>query len=203
MGFKVTTLHNVRTEGIEHFLFVLEGPSSNAYQSWFDANFDIFGKQLGRTAAIVRGYNEELTAEIVSFLRHNLEEEDFLLIQGIISSVTCLLISKGHPFDTAEPVILVPLIMSDDEGDEAYQFLNELMQRILDAIRHDSLADFVQEGGYQQIELQEQGASLLISTLEELNKIIELKPNLSGIGLNLNQLIGDLLERHRPSRRVC
>ena len=55
------------------------------------------------------------------------------------------------------------------------------------------LQKLVSSLGASKRELTEAGSGFFVRNLRRLNKIVELKPNVAGLGVNLNAAIGALL----------
>lgn len=59
----------------------------------------------------------------------------------------------------------------------------------LSAMRSHRVSDYCRALGAQGLELSELKAGLLVTTLRRLNEVLELKPGVAGIGVNLNAVI--------------
>lgn len=65
-------------------------------------------------------------------------------------------------------------------------------------MRRHQLSEFVQSLGAERLALAEIKDGMLVATLRKLNEALELKPNIAGVGLNLNAVIQRFLG---PSER--
>jgi hypothetical protein len=198
MGFKVTTLHNVPVDNLEYFIYVLEPSYSHEYKIWFDANFDSVGKELGRNAAIVRGYDDRLTQELWQlFQKYTSDPEQRESLEQALLRLVTLIISKGDILTTKEPIYAIPINVIDSDPNVRNQFMNILMGRILDAVRGDSVAELVEQLGFHTVPLLDDRAGMFFSTLRYLNNVLELKPNVAGIGMNINKILDRFLAPRR------
>lgn len=200
MGFKVTTLHSVPVVNFEYYIYVLEPSYSHEYKTWFDGNFEAVGKDLGRNAAIVRGYDDRLTQELWQLVaRYTADPEQAQALERSLMSLVTLILSKGDILTTEEPIYAIPIAILDSDPAARDQFMNILMGRILEAIHEDSVDELVQRLGYHTIPLRHSRSGLLFATLRHVNNALELKPNLAGIGVNINGILDRFL---RPQREI-
>jgi hypothetical protein len=108
MAFTVTTLHNVPdAQGLLYYMYVLDFSGAGLYEAWFHKNFGSIGHLLGGRAAIVQGYDDQLTREVFEFLhRYVKDKEQLEAVERIIHSGISLLVSKGHLSKTNAPVYI-------------------------------------------------------------------------------------------------
>ena len=194
MGFKVTTMHNVPAKGMEYYIYILEPSWSHRYKKWFDQNFDFSAKELGSNAAIIRGWDEKLTYEVVDFILKWAKDSKFrALLHHTILKTVSLLIAKGDIFKTEEPIILIPIANPDDESENSDTFISKIMNLVVTAIKNENIQQIAQEIGFIRIPLKSVKQGAIYSTLRYLNKVLLLQPNVAGIGANLNAAIEPLL----------
>lgn len=185
MGFHVSTLHNLPTGNIKQFVHVLD-MTNGVHSRWIAENLHALAKGFGPTAGLVTG-TENLTNELYQFLMKNVAES-FGAIGSVLRSATCLVISEGHLSRTDKPVYLLPL--APPEGSEAaHEMITSLLNMLAASIMDDRVRSFVGSLGAIELGLTKAGGGLIVCTLREINKVLELKPNVAGLGLNLNVII--------------
>lgn len=189
MGFHVTTLHNLPVGGIDYFVHVFD-LSNGAHAKWINANLSTLAVSFGRNAGLVTGPGD-LSHELYSFLSRTLVS-DFAAVERLLCSTTCLLISEGHLAHTKRPIYLIP-IATPDESPGAQELIAALIQSVATALQAGGLRKLVEEMGAIELELREADGGLLVCTLRRLNKVVELKPNVAGMGVNLNAMIENML----------
>lgn len=189
MGFHVSTLHNLPVGGIEYFVHVVD-ISGGAHAKWIGENLHALAASFGKNAGLVTG-PRDLSEELYRFLSRNLAKE-FGVVEGILHSATCLVISEGHLAHTKHPVYLVPLA-TPEESESAHELIQTLLGMIAGALRTGQLGEVVRSLGAHELQLTAAGGGFLIVNLRRLNSVLELKPNVAGLGLNLNVLIESML----------
>lgn len=189
MGFHVSTLHNLPAGSIQYFVHVLD-MSGGVHDRWIKENLHTLAASFGREGGLVTG-PRDLSQELYGFLSKNLSS-DFGAVEGLLHSVTCLVISEGHLALTQQPVYLIP-IATPDESESAYEFISTLINMIADALREGRIEELVSSLGAQRFELKNVGGGFLVCNLRRLNNILELKPNIAGLGVNLNAIIEEFL----------
>ncbi len=198
MGFKVTTMHNVPVGILEYFIYVLEHSASHKYTDWFDANFEDVGKQLGNRSAIVQGYDANLTNEIFEFLCRNAENQsEAIAIEEALMGTVSLLISRGNLYQTEYPIVVIPLAKKADERAESEELMSEIMSDVLKHIHDDCIDELAKKLGGEEFKLKDARGGLFFSTLRYLNKVIQLKPNIVGLGADINAVLEPLLAKPR------
>jgi len=185
MGFHVSTIHNLPIGQIEHFIHTLD-MSDGVHARWINKNLHILASSLERNAGLVTG-PRDLSEELFRFLTQNLTS-DFLAIEGILRSTTCLIISEGHLTKTNKPVYLIP-IATHEANEDAHELIEVLLSMIAEALRNNQLKQLVSSLGAQELELSATGGGFLVCNLRRLNNMLELKPNVAGLGVNLNAII--------------
>ncbi|ROZ72084.1 hypothetical protein [Ramlibacter sp. WS9] len=189
MGFHVSTLHNLPTGGIEYFVHVLD-MSSGVHARWIGDNLQSLAASFGKNAGLVTG-PRDLSEELYQFLSRNLAG-GLGAIEGILHSTTCLVISEGNLAHTQQPVYLVPLATSE-ASESAHDLIQTLLRMIAGALGAGKLQELVRSLGAHELQLSATGRGLFVVNLRRLNRVIELKPNVAGLGLNLNAVIEALL----------
>lgn len=198
MGFKVTTMHNVPAVGMEYYVYVLEPSWSHCYKDWFDSNFDSIGKELGADAALVQGWDEQLTHELVNFVAEwSANSEEGNVLERTAFSMVSLIVSQGDIYQTNEPIIWIPIADPDKSSEDGEKFLSAMMETVVGAIKDGDIQKFAIDTGAVEIPLRGVRQGLLFNTLRYLNNVLQLQPNIAGIGANLNAAIEPLLEGTR------
>lgn len=185
MGFHVTTLHNLPMKGIQYFVHVLD-VADGTHAKWINENLNALARAFGPDAGLVTG-PQILNDQLYHFLRRNVAD-NFGAIEVILRRATCLIVSEGHLIHTQRPVFLLPLAFPESTND-AHEMIDTLLHMLADAMQNGTLEDLFAEFGAVKVGLTPVGGGLIVCTLRHLNSILELKPNLSGLGFNLNVLI--------------
>lgn len=183
MGFHVSTLHNLPVGNIEYFVHVLDiGGSIQA--EWIAENLHTLAKSFGPKAGLVTG-TAELTNELYDFLAKHVSDGQ---VESVLLSVPCLVISEGHLSRTNRPVYILSLPSADD-SDALREIISTLLYELALAIDEARLADFASSRGAVQVGLSPVGGGIVVCTVREANKLLELKPNIAGVGINLNAVV--------------
>lgn len=189
MGFHVTTLHNLPVGSIDHFVHVFD-LSKGMHAKWINANLSKLAAEFGRNAGLVTGPGD-LSQELYNFLARSLKS-DFPAVEKLLCSTTCLLISEGHLAHTKRPIYLIP-IATPIESPDAQELISALIDSVATSLREDRLQELVSDLGASKLELKEAGGGFVVCTLRYVNKVVDLKPNVAGLGVNLNAMIESLL----------
>lgn len=129
----------------------------------------------------------DLSEELYRFLSHNLAS-GFGAVEGVLHATTCLVISEGHLAKTDRPVYLIP-IATPGATEEARELIVTLLGMIAESLRNNQLKQLVSSLGAQELELSSAGGGFWVCNLRRLNNMLELKPNVAGLGVNLNAVI--------------
>jgi hypothetical protein len=189
MGFHVSTLHNLPVGSLQYFVHVLD-MSGGAHDRWIKENLHTLAASLGREGGLVTG-PRDLSEELYQFLSGNLSS-GFGAVEGLLHSATCLIVSEGHLTLTQKPVYLIP-VATPEESESAHELITTLINMIANALRENRLQELVSSLGAHRFELKTVGGGFLVCNLRRLNKVLELKPNVAGLGVNLNAAIEALL----------
>jgi hypothetical protein len=187
MGMYVSQLRSVPVGRYNYYVYLIDASSAATHSKDVDRFFDGFAKQSEVDAVIVRG-PQDLSYELFQFLQTH-APNDFWRLEALFHEVTCLVISEGALQATNKLVHILPLRQRDSVGPEQPQFVDSLLAALLVAMRKDRLFEFVQSLGAEGIALTEIKDGMLVATLRKLNDALELKPNVAGVGLNLNAVI--------------
>lgn len=202
MGYSVGSLTRVPLEIYDHCIFVVGDHKMNKRARWLQANFARLAGSLPRKTALVAGTNHEVSEEVRNLICGAAEDEDgagwkhFLFL----SEHTSLVISRGVIRKTNSPLMLVPLggMAGDEDSDE---FMGAVFSAVCDAIRDSRVNELVEELGAVQVPLRPFKPGMKVATLKRVNQLLELKPNLAGVGFNLNAAIDDYLRGLEPEGR--
>lgn len=170
MGYSLSTLAKLPLEkGNEFYVFIIGGNANwkGGLLQTINENFDILAKEIGQNAIIAKGLNpREWTIEI--------SEKYFSGIPNIDNLFPGILITNSHPdmFNDASIRILISLKQVESNYANTEQFFNLLTDFI--SRRNDKFLEFARAN---------------INWLDQINKSVELKPNIIGIGVNLNAII--------------
>jgi len=125
-------------------------------------------------------------------------QADFERLEAVFHEVTCLIISEGPLQTTSKPIHVLPLLPRIGEDAAYEELLDALLGSLLGAMHNHKLTEFVRSLGAQKLVLSEIKDGMFVATLRRLNEALELKPNIVGLGVNLNAIMQRLLE---PSER--
>ena len=178
MGYRISTLGSLPIlPGKDLYVFVLAGNHwQGGYLETITSNFDKLAKELDSDGAIIMGHDGiDLSYEVVDAMYSNgpdgIQE---LIIDGNRRGGAFLILSK-HPSEISktDTVLFAPLDEIRQSAGGFDQFLSELCEfskkRNKHFLRHFRSKD---DG-----------------VLKRLLKVVELKPNIAGVGLNLNALL--------------
>ena len=84
-------------------------------------------------------------------------------------------------------------LSTPEEDEAAHELITVLLNTIADALRENRLHELVSALGAKKFELKAAGGGVLVCNLRRLNKVLELKLNVIGLGVNLNAVIERLL----------
>jgi hypothetical protein len=72
---------------------------------------------------------------------------------------------------------------------DAENFTRELMQSVVEKVRDGTILQHAQALGAARFKLKSVRNGMMVTTLRNLSRVIELKPNIAGLGVNLNAII--------------
>lgn len=208
MGYYLNTIYSISADDSHsYFVFMLGGTYGlvNSTQEWLDKNFSAIAKALGPKAAIVRGLSPNFEAEVVSAYQEQIKTRviNFDIDQRTVEKVILGLSEQYHtPIET--PLLFITDRNPHKANDKNSIFyivpvgnLNEpetqdVIETILSCIRTNdfSLLD-------KWISKNSKNAPL--NVLKVLNEILELKPGIAGVSINLNAIIERFLSKEDTS----
>jgi hypothetical protein len=210
MGFTVGSFHRAPIGEFEFSVFVITNHRDAAHNKWINRNFQRIAKDIGPKAVIVKGYNDDLSNEVKAFLerwmndRRDDSSEAARAIWGLLDKTTCLLVAKKDIRTTDAPLLLIPLAPASKSDEpaagskaDAENFIGELMQSVVEKVRDGTILEHAQALGAARFKLKSIRNGVVITTLRQMNDVMELKPNIAGFGMNLNALIEKTLGEAR------
>ena len=189
MGFYVSALRNVPADRFNHYIYVVDCSGGSIHTSWINENLDLIGQDIGSGAGIISG-PDDLSREVFDFLCHELED-GFGDVENLLHSSTCLLIADNVLNESYRNIFLVPLSSGGTDDNELHEYMNQVIDGIVDAISTGKFSSYLEKNSVASFKLKQKGELLVDSA----NSIIELKPNIAGIGLNVNALIERIFKR--------
>lgn len=197
MGMYVSQLRSVPIGRYEYYAYLVDSSAGGAHSKEVDRFFNAFAKQSSVDAVIVSG-PQDLTDQLYRFLRNH-APADFDRMEALFLKATCLIVSDGALQTTTEPVHVLPLMLGGAPPREDAPLVDKLLECLLAAMREHRLTEFMQSLGAERVTLTEIKGGMFVATLRSLNDVLELKPNLAGLGLNLNAVIQQALgPKQRP-----
>jgi hypothetical protein len=169
----------------------------NKRAQWIQNNFARLAQSVPRKTALVAGTNHQVSQELLGLICEASKDDDgegkgwrhFMFL----ADHTSLIISKGDIRKTNSPLILVPLgeMGGDADSDE---FMGEVFEAVCEAIRDGRVDELIEELGAVHVPLRPFKPGMKVATLRRWNEVLDLKPNLVGIGFNLNAAIEHYLD---------
>ncbi|KLN59645.1 hypothetical protein WH96_16500 [Kiloniella spongiae] len=183
MGFYVSTLRNIPSGKFNHYIYVVDCSGDSIHTSWINENFNRVSQGLGNRAGIIHGPSD-LSLEVLNFLNNQLED-DFFEIEHLLHSATCLIITDNVLAQSQNDVFIIPLTSDRSEDDQIHEYMNHIIDTIIEAISSGKFRKYLNTNAAVKFKIRGKGKILINS----INSILELKPNIAGIGININVLI--------------
>jgi hypothetical protein len=190
-GYRVSGLAHVPENKGDWHLYVV-GTTSWEQDRWLKTNFNALAADIGPDGVIVAGHDQQLKTDIRKFSMKYSETKIENLIDG---SQFCIL-SRGDLLATMHPIYFIPLPVSGERGADVIEVMDAIIRRIVNCISSGKVADLLRELQVEEVRLKG-GGSYFISTMKKINEVIQLKPNLFGIEINLNAVIESFLKNQR------
>lgn len=169
MGYQLTSLGNLPVQpDIDLYIFVVDGNWRGGRFEILEDNFSEIARAIGPKAIIAKGFKESLWSE--ELCRRYLGKE----YDAILPHLPALLITNAHPAKLTDESLrlLIPLGQGEEEFGDLESFFRGL-SRFAEKRDPQFLRRFEDQRDW----------------IKEGNKIIDLKPNFFGIGVNLNEFI--------------
>lgn len=193
MGYNVGSLTRVPLEVYDHCIFVVGDPGINKRALWIQNNFGRLAQSLPQNTALVAGTNYKVSQEVMGLICDAADQGNGWRHFTFLADHTSLVISKGDIRKTNSPLILVPLGGSGGDSDSD-EFMGAVFMAVCNAVKVGRVDALVDELGGVHVPLMPFKPGMKVATLRRLNQVIELKPNLAGLGFNLNAAIEQYLD---------
>jgi hypothetical protein len=208
MGFTVGSFQHASIGDFDFSIYVVTNRNDAAQKEWIGKNFERIAQDIGRKAVIVKGYDDAFSSEMKAFLQTWMSDNDDVsseaaqAITKLLDQTTCLLVAKKDIRKSNAPVLLIPLAPTPKgdkpaSKDDTEKFLGTLIEAVVEKVRNGTIMEFGDKLGAKRIKLKRIGSGVVITTLRHANDVLELKPNLAGVGLNLNAMIEKALGEGR------
>ena len=191
MGMYVSQLRSVPVGMFEYYVYLVDASEGAAHSPEIANALQDLAVRSGTDAVVVSG-PRDLSFELFEFLQRH-AQADFGRLEHLFHEVSSLVISEGALQTTTSQVFVLPLVPGRTDSANHSEVLAKLVAGLLDAMRRRRVAEFCMSLGAEQMRLTDLKGGLLVTTLRRLNEALELKPNLAGIGLNLNAIIEEIL----------
>ena len=222
MGYHLSSVYGISPgDAHEYFVFYIGDDFQDVVSQWIDKNFTGIAREIGPNAVIVHGISEKFNLELLNKYKNQIDtiiinqkpDEDRKLENSMIDLfrtyhekyqhgfyLRFFLITDKNPHlrsgkSDRDIFFLVPLDQIKEEAE-----IREIIQTIVMCVRSnnfDSLEDLVQR----------KFTTAPVNLLKALNQSLELKPNVMGLGINLNGVINLITNKTpRPtlgSRKNC
>jgi len=206
MGYHLTNLYSISPDDKHsYFVFYIGDHFDDTVSQWIDHNFSRIARALGQNAVIVRGISDEFSNQVVD--AYHDEIKTIVVKQGwdktysfghsvdkLLSNYNStyglgwrelyplLFVTNKNPsseFDNDDGKIfyLIPLGQIKTEGE-----IKEIVESIIFGVQSKNFS------ALDKILKQKYGKTPL-NLLDAINQSLELKPNVAGLGINLNAVI--------------
>ena len=175
MGYMLSSLGNLQIDdNVELYIFVVNGGWHGGLYDSIEKNFAQLARSIGPAAVIAKGFEEGLWSQEIC---QKYLGKDY---QSLFDFLPALLLTDTHPDMLRDESLrlLIPLREAQDEFGDIEAFFRALSRfattkdpEFIDRFKEQK--DFIDEG----------------------LRIVDLKPNFMGIGVNLNALIERVRER--------
>ena len=193
MGFHVSTLAHLPRGGIRYWIYVVDVSDRGVHSDWIKADLTKLGASVGSDVGLVTG-PAELSQELFEYLHSSLASaDDFCALEALLHGTTCLVVSEGHLHKTPSSVYLIP-VAGRGHGEAEREFVTATLTTVSeDLAAGERLQEaVVSQHGAREFRLKNRQARLLVC-LQWINRTIELKPKVAGVGINLNAVIEAIL----------
>jgi hypothetical protein len=190
MGMYVSELRSIPIGTYQYYAYIVDSSRGASHSEEIAKFFQRFAAESGIDAVIVSG-PRDLSRELYQFLEKN-AGENFGAIEHLFHEFTCLIVSRDSLQTTTKTVHVIPLL-EQNPGSSRGEYLDQLLTALLNAMRTGDVAEFCRSLGAQELALSDIRGGMVVATLRHLNQALELKPNVAGIGLNINAIIERIL----------
>jgi len=187
MGFHVSQLRSAPIGIYEYYVYFIDAAPQESHTRAIAESLLSLAMDAGTDAAIVSG-PASLSAELTEFLQRHAPEH-FVQLEILLGQVSCLLISRGALQTTTQEIFVVPLALGHTDVESQKALIEGLLSPLVQAMREDTVADFCRSLGAQELPLSDLKGGIVVAIFRNLNKVLELKPNVIGLGVNLNAVL--------------
>lgn len=204
MGYYLTSLYSIAPDDKHsYFVFYVGNRFDDTVSQWMDRNFAKIAKGLGPNAVIARGLSEEFDKQVIEAyqseiktiaIKRGWDKED-----NFGRSVDRLLTNyqRAYPMSNLFPLLFVtdrnPSVVTSEDDKKVFYLIplgkieseneiREIIETIVAGIQSESF------DALEKLLARKFGKSPL-NLLNAINQSLELKPNLAGLGINLNAVI--------------
>lgn len=175
MGYKISSLKSLPlAPGIDLYVFILgRNVWAGGWREELERNFDKLAKEFGPSAAMVAGHDGiDIIYELVEVAKTNESLSAALKLEQL--NGTSLLLLGAHPYNFSYDDLA--LVVNEEHIEKLFgsmePFLNEL-------------CDFAKDRNEMFLSKFEDTSQLT----KEILDVVDLRPNLFGIGININRAI--------------
>tara|TARA_A100000171_G_C2133687_1_gene148465 strand:+ start:1509 stop:2096 length:588 start_codon:yes stop_codon:yes gene_type:complete len=195
MGMHVSTLLNVPSKGFETYIYVAD--PDGQFTDWLNENFQNVSLQVGKHNLIIRGSSDSYDKELWDFMVEHCKDDLFGLLESLFHESASLIVSEGALHQQSGKVHVIPVLsLAGDKEFTGKELAGEILKVVVSAVNNGNLESKLSELGAVEFNIQGSKQKIIISTLKFINNHFELKPSFAGIGINLNQMIENLIKRY-------
>jgi hypothetical protein len=206
MGYHLTNLYSISPDDKHsYFVFYIGNRFDDTVSQWIDRNFSNIAKSLGHNAVIVRGLSDEFDNQVVEAYHDEIEtivikkgwDKNYSFGHSVDKLLSNYKSTYGLGWQELHPLLFVtdknPSAESG-KGDEKIFYLIPLGQiKAEGEIREitESIIYGVQSHDFSMLDkvLSQKFGKTPLNLLSTINQSLELKPNIAGVGINLNAVI--------------
>lgn len=169
MGYLLSSVGNLPIdENVSLYIFVVNGSWRGEPYEMLEKNFSNIAQQIGENAVIAKGFEPKAWTSQIAKAYFGKDSND------LFSALPALLINDAHPDNIAEDSMRLIVPLREVEG----RFLDwDNFFQLLSDFALNKNPDFLEKFKEKK------------KAVDVANRIIDLKPNFFGIGLNINAII--------------
>ena len=172
MAFYVSNLYKF-DGNYEYFVYVIDVSQKQVHSNWINQNLHTLADNFDSDAdAVLVSGPHDLSQDLYDFLSNNLSSSDYIKVEKLLHSVTCLLVSEGNLTTTQRPIYLIP-VATNEETEAAQTLVATLISEIAEAFRGSNFAEVAPFQDAQQLQLGTVDGGFVICTLNYLREIVE------------------------------
>jgi hypothetical protein len=206
MGYQLTNLYSISPDDSHsYFVFYIGSSFDDTVSQWIDCNFTNFAKLLGHNAVIVRGLSDEFDNQVVNAYHDEIKtimikkgwDKTHSFGDSINSFLSNYQSSYGIGWQELHPFLFVtdknPSAESGKDDENIFYLIPLGQIKTEGEIREiaESIISGVQSNDFSELDkvLSRKFEKMPLNLLSKINQSLELKPNISGVGINLNAVI--------------